>query len=90
VANGVVYVASYDIMYALHASTGALLWSSYPTGGFVVCSPAVANGVVYIDSLDSILAFGHTSGTRRKPRTASKRPDLKKLRPDFSLKVSKP
>jgi outer membrane protein assembly factor BamB len=90
VANGVVYVASNDVMYALNASTGAPLWISYPPGGFVVSSPVVANGVIYISSLDSILAFGHTSGAGRKPRTASKRPDLTKLRPDFSLKVSKP
>ena len=92
-ANGVVYIASYDVMYALHASTGAarlLRTSRFPLGGFVVSSPAVANGVIYISSLDSILAFGHTKGAQRKSETASKRPDLEKLRPDFNLKVSKP
>ena len=36
-------------VYALNASTGALLWS-YTTGGTVDSSPAVANGVVYIGS----------------------------------------
>jgi outer membrane protein assembly factor BamB len=51
VANGVVYVGSGNNVYALNASTGALLWS-YTTGFFVVSSPAVANGVVYVGSLD--------------------------------------
>ena len=46
VANGVVYIGSWDRnVYALNASTGALLWS-YATGGYVESSPAVANGVV--------------------------------------------
>jgi outer membrane protein assembly factor BamB len=44
-ANGVVYVGSYDgNVYALNARTGALLWK-YTTGGTVESSPAVANGV---------------------------------------------
>src|SRR5580693_2227386 len=53
VANGVVYVGSLDHnVYALNASTGALLWS-YTTGGPVgISSPAVANGVVYVGSID--------------------------------------
>ncbi len=45
-ANGVVYVSSYDgNLYALNASTGAQLWSNPAP---VFSSPAVANGVVYI------------------------------------------
>ena len=53
VVNGVVYFGSSGgssdgILYALKASTGALLWS-YATGyGDMHSSPAVANGVVYI------------------------------------------
>jgi outer membrane protein assembly factor BamB len=50
VANGVVYVGSWDDnLYALNASTGALLWS-YATGAPVLSSLAVANGVVYVGS----------------------------------------
>ena len=52
VVNGVVYIGSTDNdddVYALNASTGALLWSSAP-GVFLESSPAVANGVVYIGS----------------------------------------
>ena len=46
------YVGSDDNnLYALNASTGALLWK-YATGGNVSSSPAVANGVVYIGSDD--------------------------------------
>ena len=48
VANGVVYVGSHDkSVYALNASTGALLWSS-AYGGAIASSPAVANGLVYV------------------------------------------
>jgi outer membrane protein assembly factor BamB len=59
VANGVVYVGSYDSnLYALNASTGAILWS-FATGGNVISSPAVANGVVYVGSGDhKVYAFG--------------------------------
>lgn len=55
VANGVVYVGSADdSLYALNASTGALLWK-YRTNNYVVSSPTVANGVVYIESVDGNL-----------------------------------
>ena len=36
-------------LYALNASTGAVLWS-YPTGGTVDSSPTAVNGVVYVGS----------------------------------------
>jgi outer membrane protein assembly factor BamB len=59
VANGVVYVGSGDNnLYALGATTGALLWK-YTTGGAVESSPVVANGVVYVGSKDNnVYAFG--------------------------------
>ena len=57
-ANGVVYFGACDILYALNASTGALLWS-YGLGYGESSSPAVANGVVYIGSWDGpVFAFG--------------------------------
>jgi outer membrane protein assembly factor BamB len=64
VANGVVYVGSYDNnLYALNATTGAKLWN-YTTGGSVQSSPAVANGVVYVGSYDNNLyALNATTGT---------------------------
>ena len=52
VANGVVYVGSNDgNVYALKASTGALLWS-FPTGETDPLSPvlAVSDGAVYVGS----------------------------------------
>jgi outer membrane protein assembly factor BamB len=63
VANGVVYVGSYDgKLYALDATTGALKWS-YATSGIVFSSPAVANGIVYFGSDDGKLyALNATSG----------------------------
>ena len=52
VANGVMYIGSWDNnVYALNARTGALLWK-YATGGPVDSAPAVANGVVYFGSWD--------------------------------------
>jgi eukaryotic-like serine/threonine-protein kinase len=61
VANGVVYFGSNDV-YALDASTGALLWS-YAMGGWVSSSPAVANGVVYaVGFLGNLYALNATTG----------------------------
>jgi outer membrane protein assembly factor BamB len=88
VANGVIYFGSWDYsFYALNARTGSLLWS-YPTGNWVNSSPAVANGVVYVGSIDfNVYAF---SLNRRQEHVVatSERPDLRMLRPDFSLKAS--
>ena len=63
VANGVVYVGSFDDnVYALAARTGALLWN-YTTGNYVESSPTVVNGVVYIGSDDdSVYALNAASG----------------------------
>lgn len=63
VAKGVVYVGSDDNnLYALKASSGALLWR-YTTGVFIESSPAVANGVVYIGSYDkNLYALNASSG----------------------------
>lgn len=51
--NGAVYIGSRDdYVYALKASSGALLWR-YLTGNEIFSSsPAVVNGVVYIGSDD--------------------------------------
>jgi outer membrane protein assembly factor BamB len=52
IANGVLYVGSYDDkVYALDAATGAELWS-YTTGKSVLSAPAVVNGVLYTASED--------------------------------------
>ena len=89
VANGVVYVGSYDDnVYALNATSGAKLWS-YPTGRAVISSPAVANGVVYVGSYDgNVYAFDQQGGLLA--RTTPSRPDAKTLQPDFTLKPSQP
>ncbi len=63
VADGKVYVGSYDDnVYALNALTGALIWS-FKTGDSVVSSPAVENGVVYVGSEDhKIYALNASDG----------------------------
>jgi outer membrane protein assembly factor BamB len=88
VANGVVYVGSGDGgIYGLSASTGGLLWS-YNLGMAPISSPAVASGVVYIGASDNIYAFGLVTGMG--PEQPSTPPDLRTLRPNFSLKPSQP
>jgi outer membrane protein assembly factor BamB/ABC-type transport system substrate-binding protein len=63
VANGIVYVGSYDDnVYALNATTGALVWK-YKTGSYVLSSPAVFNGIVYVGSYDdNVYALNATTG----------------------------
>ena len=63
--NGVVYVGSLNgYLYALKASTGAILWQG-KTGGNIYSSPALANGVVYVASNDNkIYAFDAKSGAK--------------------------
>jgi len=52
VADGIVYEGSDDYnVYALNATTGALVWK-YATLGPVNSSPRIANGVVYVASED--------------------------------------
>src|SRR5580692_5681627 len=64
-ANGVVYVGSNDNnLYALDATTGALLWR-YAAFYYVQPSPAVANGVVYVGSQDAnVYALNASTGAR--------------------------
>lgn len=55
VANGLIYIGSDDHkLYALNATTGALVWS-YTTGGLIRSSPLVNNGMIYIGSVDDKL-----------------------------------
>jgi outer membrane protein assembly factor BamB len=65
VANGVVYIGSYDDnVYALKAATGTELWN-FTTGDSVASSPAVANGTVYVGSSDgNIYALNATTGAK--------------------------
>ena len=50
-------------MYALNASTGALLWSY--ASGRLWSSPAVANGVVYVGSGDfNVYALNASTGAK--------------------------
>ncbi len=64
-ANGVAYFGGGDgVVYALNASTGALLWS-YATNAYLYSSPAVANGVVYIGSEDgNVYALNAITGAK--------------------------
>lgn len=64
VANGVVYMGSFDDnLYAFNARTGAILWKA-PTRGRIGSSPALVNGVIYVGSDDGQLyAFNASNGT---------------------------
>jgi hypothetical protein len=64
VADGKVYVGSYDMkLYCLDASTGASIWS-FATGGAVPSSPAVADGKVYVGSADKkVYALDASTGS---------------------------
>lgn len=93
VANGVVYVASYQSVYALDAFTGSRLWKSPDFSIHMLASPVVANGMVYVDRGDdtykgTLYAFalgGGRHGVNRKRRAA---PDVRGLQPDWGLKLS--
>lgn len=63
VADGRVYVGSYDDnVYCLNATTGAKLWN-YTTGNKVFSTPAVADGRVYVGSDDyNIYCLNATTG----------------------------
>jgi outer membrane protein assembly factor BamB len=67
VVNGIVYIGSQDHnLYALNASTGALLWKYNTTEPYdwVSSSPAVVNGVVYIGGLkNKVHALNESTGT---------------------------
>jgi glucose dehydrogenase len=65
VANGVAYVGSWDHnVYALNASTGALLWK-YATGYRVESSPAIADGLVFVGSDDyKVYALNAKTGAK--------------------------
>jgi eukaryotic-like serine/threonine-protein kinase len=65
VANGVVYIGTFDKkLYAFNAVTGKLL-SGWPvsTGNGIEGSAAVSSGVVYIGS-DFLYAFNATTGAQ--------------------------
>lgn len=67
VTGGVVYVGSADhYLYAINATSGALVWK-FKTGNSIVDStPAVANGVVYVGSTDNYLyAVNTTTGVQK-------------------------
>jgi outer membrane protein assembly factor BamB/serine/threonine protein kinase len=61
VANGIVYMGSFDHnLYAFDARTGVVLWKA-PTGDRIGSSPTLFNGVIYIGSDDGKLYAFHSS-----------------------------
>src|SRR5260370_39602148 len=65
VADGFVFIPSYDgKLYALDEYTGSLIWS-FSTGSNIVATPAVGNGIVYLSSKDfTVYARGENSVSR--------------------------
>ncbi len=66
VANGVVYIGSYDNkLYALDAASGRLIWE-YATEGVLIANPVIDGDTVYIASFDKkIYAINITEGELR-------------------------
>jgi outer membrane protein assembly factor BamB len=66
VVNGIVYIGSNDNhIYALNASTGAVIWT-VTTGNAVQSSPAVVGGVAYVGSEDGkVYALNSTTGSTK-------------------------
>jgi outer membrane protein assembly factor BamB len=66
VANGLVYVGSYDgNLYAVRVADGSRAWA-FKTHGPVTSSPAVSNGLVYFLSVDgNAYAVGASDGRER-------------------------
>ena len=64
VADGFVFIPSYDgKLYALDEYTGSLIWS-FATGSNIVATPAVGNGIVYLSSKDfTVYALDENSGS---------------------------
>ncbi|HVH16442.1 MAG TPA: PQQ-binding-like beta-propeller repeat protein [Candidatus Angelobacter sp.] len=64
VADGFVFIPSYDgRLYALDEYTGSLIWS-FATGSSIVATPAVGNGIVYLSSKDfTVYALDENSGS---------------------------
>jgi outer membrane protein assembly factor BamB len=64
VADGMAFVGSEDgTVYALNASSGALVWSN--TTGGILSSPAVADGTVYAGSFDgNVYALDEATGNK--------------------------
>ena len=81
-------VSGRQLVYALDASTGALLWK-YTTGARIYSSPAVVNGMVYIGSEDAdFYAFGLPNQQMSEKFSPPQRPDPARLTPDWSLQPS--
>ena len=84
VANGVLYVGgpSHNL-YAVDASTGAVLWS-YPTGNWVEVAPTVVNGMLYFASLDgNFYAFGLPDEQMSEKFSPPQRPHPAQLTPNW-------
>jgi len=55
VADGVVYVGSYDCkVHAFNAESGEHIWN-YTTDGIIVSCPTIVDGIVYVGSEDNNL-----------------------------------
>jgi len=67
VLDGIVYFADNNVVYALNAENGSMLWNNTVSSSYwqIVSSPAVANGVVYIGSDDhDLYALNATNGSQ--------------------------
>lgn len=66
VADGILYIGSYDgHLYAIESDSGDVLWQ-YETGDRIDGTPAVSNGTVYVGSFDrNLYALDAKTGAER-------------------------
>jgi outer membrane protein assembly factor BamB len=89
-ANGVIYVNTFNTLYALDESTLSIRWhGAFDTFNFA--SPTVADGIVYIGSSDGNLYALSVNGVLPSSLLPGGekgiRPRLSALKPDYSLKL---
>ncbi len=87
VANGVVYFGTGADLYAVDASTGALLKAVTMNG--IPYAPTVVNGMVYVgDGSGNLYAFGLPNQQMSEKFSPPERPDPARLTPNWSLQPS--
>jgi outer membrane protein assembly factor BamB len=85
VANGVVYTAASQLLLALDAHSGNILWSYGNYAASMPTAPVIANGMAYFVDSGGLLAFALNAGNNGVYHRNPKPPAIVALHPDMSL-----